>query len=95
MRKSKDRIGSGCDTNGVESTLYWNGGKSKLKIPLGENDNVSKFKMSPGYDKYEAFSFEIGPDIENCVNPITIDSTMVISDDEDDRCDEEEEWNPL
>jgi hypothetical protein len=78
----------------VESTLYGNGGKSKLTIPLGENDNVSTFQIARGYDKYEEFYVEIGPDIENCVNPITIDSTMVISDDDDVRCNEEEERNP-
>jgi hypothetical protein len=43
MQKNKDQIGSGCDTNGVESTPYWNGGKSKLMIPLGENDTASTF----------------------------------------------------
>jgi hypothetical protein len=50
--------------------------------------------MAPGYDKYEAFCVKIGPNIENCVNPITVYSIMVILDDEDERYDGEEERNP-
>jgi hypothetical protein len=42
-------------------------------VPLGENDNVSNFQMVLGYDKYETFCVEIGPEIENCVSPITIE----------------------
>ena len=46
--------------NAEEATLYWDQRKHQLTVPLGASDNVATFHMAPGFDKFEAFSTEIG-----------------------------------
>jgi hypothetical protein len=48
-------FGTGCNTDSTHSQLYWNGRKNTLTVPLGTRDNVSTFRLAPGYDDFHAF----------------------------------------
>ena len=51
--KLKDNCGE--RTNARHCTLYWNDGKNTLHIPLGREDKVATFPISPGYKQFVAF----------------------------------------
>ena len=43
------------DTNGVQSTLYWNKKKHKLTIPIASRNNCVTFQLDPHYESYRSF----------------------------------------
>ena len=66
--------------NAKEATLYWDQRKHQLTVPLGASDNVAKFHMAPGFDKFEAFCTKIEADLDD-VNPIVMDAEVAGNDD--------------
>jgi hypothetical protein len=42
-------------------TLYWEGGRKHLTIPLGNKDNVATMQLTPGYSRYHKFSETVKP----------------------------------
>ena len=77
--------GIGSETLHDSVTLFWNGRKNKLTVPLGKTDNVATFFIAPGYRKFEAFCAKAEMDYaQEQLDPIIADETLVVSDDEDD-----------
>ncbi|KAI2497426.1 hypothetical protein MHU86_17084 [Fragilaria crotonensis] len=70
-------------TNGRECVLFWGGGKYKVRIPLGKNDNVATFTMASGFEKFRAFCCEAELD-ESTRDVIAMPSGLVSDDEEDD-----------
>ncbi|KAI2494626.1 hypothetical protein MHU86_19904 [Fragilaria crotonensis] len=70
-------------TNGRECVLFWGGGKYKVDIPLGKNDNVATFTMASGFEKFRAFCCEAELD-ESTRDVIAMPSGLVSDDEEDD-----------
>lgn len=83
----KPILGSGSETVHNKVTLFWNQRKNKLTVPLGTS-NVATFQLAPGYAKFSAFcaEAEVNYDEEQS-NPITVESSQVVSDDEEDEDD--------
>ena len=83
MRDIKPLPGTGCETIHNKATLFWNQRKNKLTIPL-DSSNVATFQLAPGYAKFNAFCAEAEVDYDaEQHDPITVNSTVVVSDDED------------
>ena len=72
---------AGEDTNGTRTRLHWNGGKNKLIVPLGLNDNVAMFDTAPGHKKCKAFCSTTDNE-ESKDNPTLLADLNVISKDE-------------
>jgi hypothetical protein len=81
QKRNKNNCGE--HTNGIECTLYWNGGDHKLHIPLGRRDNVATFPMSPGYKQFAAFCCEAGMD-DDSIEPVAMPSGIISEDEESD-----------
>ena len=76
---TKDKKGTGEETNGEVCRLYWKGNRHQLTVPLGE-DNVATFPLSPGYTAFQTFCHEAGFTYDDEAEPIICQS--VITDDE-------------
>jgi hypothetical protein len=63
-------------------TLYWEGGRKQLTIPLGEKDNVATMQLTPGYKKFHTFCDNAPPNHDH--DPIIMQPATTISDDEGD-----------
>jgi hypothetical protein len=77
--------GTSTETLNNKVTLFWNGRKNKLTIPLGKDDNVTTMHSAQGFRKYGAFctttGLESAPD--DYANPIVAEETLIVTDDED------------
>jgi hypothetical protein len=76
--------GTGEDTNGNRTLLYWNQHKHKLTTPLSKNSNVATFYLAPGYSNHQAFCAEAGIDLKTEDTDPIIASTVVTDDEEED-----------
>ena len=78
--RSAHQVSIGETTYATKSVLFWNGGKNKLDVPHGVNDNVPTFYTSPGFNAYNIFcqQAQIGHDDLVCLE------AGIVSDDEDD-----------
>jgi len=92
--QSPQRRGYGCYTDGDSTTLYWNDKQNSLVVPLGTQDNVSTFRLAPGFTNYCAFCVkaEVDPATEH-IDPIIAEPAAVISDDEQEDSDDDEPEN--
>ena len=83
--QKNNKNGTGTETLHDKVTLFWNGRKNKLTIPLGKQDNVATFHTAPGFRKFEAFcaTAEINY-AEEQINPIIAHETLVVTDDDED-----------
>jgi hypothetical protein len=80
----KDKTnGTGSETLHDKVTLFWNGHKNKLTIPLGKDDNVATMQTAPGFRKFEAFCPTAGFGVDDHNNPIVASETLIVTDDEE------------
>ena len=68
--------------------LSWNGGRSKLTVPIDPSTNVATFLMAPDYDTHRTFVQEAGL-LDDSDPTLDDDLPNLVSDDEDN--DEEED----
>ena len=85
MGLEKQHLSPHVDTTAKQMIMEWNGRKSQLIIDIDPRTNVGNFAISPGYSKFHLFLQEAGLDTEeNIKDPLVIDDTAVVSDDEED-----------
>lgn len=87
QRSGKDRQGgAGSTTMGTHVELFWNNRDSRRTVPIDlTGNNVATFRLSSGYNRFAAYCMETGLDNEVYQkNPLTIDETTMISDDDSD-----------
>jgi transposase InsO family protein len=81
---TKPLQGTGSETTSTDVILFWAQRKYALTIPLGRNDNVATFNMSPGYTQYSAFCATAGfDDTTDLENPIIASPALPDSSDQE------------
>ena len=80
-QRKKDRTyGIISQTNSENVTLMWNNRKSKLTVPLGEENNVATFYLASGYSRYKEFCLEAKIDDDEVIigndTPMAIEQTI-------------------
>ena len=89
-KSPKRSEGAGEITTANKVTLFWNDKKDFLDVYLSPNDNVATFYLAPGFNKFKLWCQECKIDYdEETTNPVTIESSQIVSDDEgeDEDCD--------
>ena len=66
-------------TTSDDVTLMWNDHKSRLKVPLGNDNNVATFHMACGFSKFDEFCLEAKIEDEEVIigeeSPLTIEES--------------------
>jgi hypothetical protein len=80
------------ETDHESCTLYWEGGKKSLTIPLGNKDNVTTLQLTPGYTKFHSFCD--GAPTNDAADPMIMHPATTISNDEGDEEDDQvDNWD--
>ena len=74
-------------------TLFWDGRKHQLTIPLGQSNNIGMFHLSLGFGKYDVFCQQAELQDDDA-EPFIVSPAALVSDDEGDDNDIELNRNP-